>query len=152
MNNDLPGRLRRHIEQMAPHQRDREQGRLLAESLAELERTKISLRDPAFVHAMMLRGEIAQIGWRNTCHLTGEVLNGEDMQLAEIVRLREELERLRADAAQVREVVVNAIQGVGYIEMDGQLLRYMGANVFVELEETLNQRPNTVLSGPARKE
>jgi hypothetical protein len=36
--------------------------------------------------------------------------------------------------------------------MDGQLLRYMGANVFVELEETLNQRPNTVLSGPARKE
>jgi hypothetical protein len=44
---------------------------------AEVEKLLESLRDPNFVHTIMLRGVIAPIGWRRTCHLTGEVPNGE---------------------------------------------------------------------------
>lgn len=35
---DLTERLRRHIDQMAPHQRSREGGRLLLEAMCELQR------------------------------------------------------------------------------------------------------------------
>jgi hypothetical protein len=68
---------------------------------AEVEKLLESLRDPNFVHTIMLRGVIAPIGWRRTCHLTGEVPNGEDVQLAEIVRLRQEAESLRARVAEL---------------------------------------------------
>jgi chromosome segregation ATPase len=53
-----------------------------------------------------------------------------------------------AEIARLREAIENTTVGAGHMEMDGQPLRYMGANVFAELEEALNQRPNTVLSRP----
>jgi len=61
---------------------------------AELDTVKKALADPTNVHAFMLSGRIAKISWRQHCHLTGEVLNGEEVQLAEIVRLRERVMEL----------------------------------------------------------
>lgn len=62
---------------------------------AQLAEIADTLKDPEAVLSMMLKGTVANIGWRRQCHLTGEVLNGEDVQLAEIVRLREQLAKVR---------------------------------------------------------
>lgn len=62
---------------------------------SQLAALQTGLQDPENVLACMLRGTIAKLSWRSMCSLTGEVLNGEDVQLSEIVRLREELARLQ---------------------------------------------------------
>lgn len=57
--------------------------------IAELEAGIAQLKDPTSVHLAMLRGDVAMPSWRLLCHVTGEVPNGEDALLSEIVRLRE---------------------------------------------------------------
>ena len=42
MNVDIIQRLRNHVAQMAPHHREREQGRLIVDALAEIERLTAS--------------------------------------------------------------------------------------------------------------
>jgi hypothetical protein len=54
------------------------------------------LLDPSFVHIQMLRGKIAVPSWRNIVHLRGEVPNGEDVQLARIAELQEQLTEANA--------------------------------------------------------
>jgi len=60
-----------------------------------------TLNDPNLLHLAMLRGTVPKLSWRQVCHLSGEVYNGEEAQLSEIVRLREVLEAAEAKVARV---------------------------------------------------
>lgn len=66
------------------------------------------LKDPATVHALMLRGVIAVPSVRSMVDLRGEVPNGEDVQLLRIAELQEQLAAQPAqsvDVAKVRGVI-----------------------------------------------
>lgn len=66
------------------------------------------LKDPATVHALMLRGVIAIPSIRSMVDLRGEVPNGEDVQLLRIAELQEQLAAQPAqsvDVEKVREVI-----------------------------------------------
>ena len=95
MSNTLPGE---HycVEHQGNHSHYDPKNCPVCKLQAENERLKESLLDSTVVHAAMLRGTIAKISWRQHCHLTGEVFNGEEAQLAEIIRLRERAERAEA--------------------------------------------------------
>lgn len=76
------------------------------------------LKDPVNVQVMMLRGAIAIPSIRSMVHLRGEVPNGEDIQLARIAELQEQLAALEAQPAQsvdvekVREVISEMQSGL----------------------------------------
>lgn len=55
------------------------------------------LKDPASVHALMLRGLIAWPSWRALVDLRGEVPNGEEAQLLRIAQLQEEVAVLKGE-------------------------------------------------------
>ena len=61
-----------------------------------------ALQDPEVVLVNMLRGNIAKLSARSISKLYGDVINGDEAQLAEIARLRALLaeETLRADTAE----------------------------------------------------
>lgn len=67
------------------------------------------LKDSVNVHAMMLRGAIAIPSIRSMVDLRGEVPNGEDVQLARIAELQEQLAALKAQPA---EIVVEGWQPI----------------------------------------
>jgi hypothetical protein len=69
----------------------------IIESEATIRDVMCGLKDPANVHAMMLRGLIAVPTIRSMVHLRGEVPNGEDVQLARIAELQEHAATIRAD-------------------------------------------------------
>lgn len=73
----------------------------------ELKQLLESLKDPEAVLINMMRGIIAKPSVRAFSKLFGDVINGEDAQLLEIARLREE----RAKASQRGE----AVEVVGYL-------------------------------------
>lgn len=68
-----------------------------ADEIESLQAQLASYKNSANVHASMLTGRIATISWRQHCHITGGVLNSEDAQLAEIVKLREELAEAKGE-------------------------------------------------------
>lgn len=70
----------------------------LADMIEPLEKEVIELReklsklsDINLIHAAILRGELPMITWRQHCAISGPVPNTEEVQLAEIVRLRQRL-------------------------------------------------------------
>ena len=79
----------------------------IIELINKAEAAEATLQDSALLHAAMLRGTVPRLSWRQLCHLSGEVYNGEEAQLAEIVRLREELKAAEA-SGEPEQPVTNA--------------------------------------------
>lgn len=90
------------------------------------------LKDPANVHVMMLRGVIAVPSIRSMVDLRGEVLNGEDVQLARIAELQEQLAAQgQGDGIDMRKYVRHLADvleaGIGLWKVDADLQRLAAA-------------------------
>lgn len=68
-----------------------------------------ALNEPGKVYHAMLRGEIPKLTWRQMVHLSGPVPNTADEALAEIARLREELQAAKSASADIADTLQKAV-------------------------------------------